>query len=273
MNEGRDRDLDPIADHWITNWEQQVIDELETEPDLQQEIQKEKDLVAQKLWLSFQNAATAIAQLYKDRQQGVSLWVPFQTSAGAVTTLYRDSVDAHRLSLELGSQWGYQRRTRDILAWAKKRRQHIRREDLISFLTGKQPPPSSHARPCVSPHRPNSHGWMDHRNASNHPRLPATEVCAAPQDAKEDLETFKEAIALSSLNGAMSNISVGYRPHGGAAPGSPTLGSSRRRNGLAELNAFICEEFSRNYDGSRKRSSSSSDIIVDSPTHKRSRLT
>ena len=39
----------------------------------------------------------------------------------------------------------------------------------------------------------------------------------------------------------------------------------------AELNAFITEEFNRHVE-SHKRSSSSSDVIMDSPTHKRSKL-
>uniref|UniRef100_T1J1R8 Uncharacterized protein n=1 Tax=Strigamia maritima TaxID=126957 RepID=T1J1R8_STRMM len=256
MSEEHKRDEDPLMGHWITNWEQECIAELESEPDLQQEIQTEKDLATQKLWLLFQNTATALAQMYKDRQQGVSLWVPFQLAAGTVTNMYKESLDTQRRSAELGIQCGYQHRTRDVLAWAKKRRRTIRREELMAFLAGKTTPPRSRAspRPRIVLERANT-------------RLPVSDA-ALVHNPEGDLNTFREAIALSSLSGAMSNISVGYRPH---TPGSPTLGA-RRRNGLAELNAFICDEFARHCDP-RKRSASSSDPLMDSPNHKRSRLT
>lgn len=259
MSEEHDREDDPFVDHWVTNWEQQCIQELENEPDLEEQIQSEKDLATQKLWLLFQNTATAIAQMYKDRQQGVSLWVPFQMAAGSVTSMYKESLDSQRRGVDLGAQCGYQRRTRDLLAWAKKRRRHIRREDLIAFLAGKSSPPRSRA--C-----PRQRLTVDRSVA----RLPPPEVPLS-HPPETDLQTFREALALSSLSGAMSNVSVGYRPH---PPSSPTLGShSRRRNtGLAELNAFICDEFARHCD-TRKRSAPAPDVIMDSPTHKRSRLT
>ncbi|MBH0219728.1 DUF4588 domain-containing protein, partial [Listeria monocytogenes] len=99
--------------------------------------EEEVDESPEKLWHMFQNSATAVAQLYKDRvchQQGLSLWVPFQNAATAVTNLYKESVDAHQRSYELGIQMGQQRRNKEVLAWVKKRRRNIRREDLISFL-------------------------------------------------------------------------------------------------------------------------------------------
>lgn len=256
MSEEHERE----EDFWIANWEQQCIQELENEPDVTEQIQSEKDLAAQKLWLMFQNTATAIAQLYKDRQQGVSLWVPFQVAAGSVTSMYKESLESQRKNVDLGAQCGYQRRTRDLLAWAKKRRRHIRREDLIAFLAGKNAPPRSRGSP-------RQRLVLDRSTA----RLPPPEVPLS-HPPESDLQTFREALALSSLSGAMSNISVqGYRPH---PPGSPTCGShSRRRNaGLAELNAFICDEFARHCD-TRKRTASSTDVIMDSPTHKRSRMT
>lgn len=61
MNEDRDRE----EEYWISSWEQQCVEHLEREPDYEGLLQREKDLVAQKLWLSFQNSAISIAQLYK----------------------------------------------------------------------------------------------------------------------------------------------------------------------------------------------------------------
>ena len=44
------------------------------------------------------------------------------------------------LATEYGKQIGYQKRNRDVLKWAKTRRKHLRREDLISFLCGRTSP-------------------------------------------------------------------------------------------------------------------------------------
>ncbi|KAK7870806.1 hypothetical protein R5R35_005469 [Gryllus longicercus] len=82
MNEDRDREDDPFRELWISNWEQQCVEQLESEPDYERQLQSERDLTNQKVWISFQNSATAVAQLYKDRLQGMSLWIPFQTAAG-----------------------------------------------------------------------------------------------------------------------------------------------------------------------------------------------
>lgn len=55
-------------------------------------------------------------------------------------------MESVRRSGEIGIQAGYQRRTREVLNWARRRR-HIRREELIAFLAGKTPPPrATHLR-------------------------------------------------------------------------------------------------------------------------------
>ncbi|KAM9456712.1 HUWE1-associated protein modifying stress responses 1 [Clarias gariepinus] len=243
-------------EHWFSNWERQCL----AEADQGEPSKEEADQNQEKLWHMFQNSATAVAQLYKDRvchQQGPSLWAPFQNAATAVTNLYKESVDAHQRSYELGVQTGQQRRNKEVLAWVKKRRRNIWREDLISFLCGKTPPPRvSRATPRIPPNRP----------ASSDP----------VSSVETDLQPFREAIALHGLSGAMASISVRS-----GAPGSPTHvgGSSnpgRRRNGLhdVDLNTFIAEEMALHLEngGSRKRTSAQcSDVITDSPTHKRNR--
>jgi hypothetical protein len=65
MNEDRDKDDDSIVDFWIANWEQQCVEHVESGPDYEGQLQSERDLAHQKVWFSFQNTATAIAQLYK----------------------------------------------------------------------------------------------------------------------------------------------------------------------------------------------------------------
>uniref|UniRef100_A0A803V7K8 HUWE1 associated protein modifying stress responses n=1 Tax=Ficedula albicollis TaxID=59894 RepID=A0A803V7K8_FICAL len=226
------------------------------------------------------------------QQPGLSLWVPFQNAATAVTNLYKESVDAHQRSFDLGIQIGYQRRNKDVLAWVKKRRRTIRREDLISFLCGKVPPPrNSRAPPRLTVVSPN--------------RATSTETSSS---VETDLQPFREAIALHAvvytclrpaamlqfpsgsereqsggvdtrpgLSGAMASISVRS-----STPGSPThvssgSNASRRRNGLhdVDLNTFISEEMALHLDngGTRKRTSAQcGDVITDSPTHKRNRM-
>ncbi|XP_048868980.1 telomere attrition and p53 response 1 protein-like [Brienomyrus brachyistius] len=247
-------------EHWFSNWERQCMAEAEQE----EPIEEEADQSHQKLWHLFQNSATAVAQLYKDpvcQQQGLSMWAPFQGAATAVTNLYKESMDAHERSYDLGIQIGYQRRNKDVLAWVKKRRRTIRREDLIGFLCGKAPPSrTSRTAPklnIVPPNRPAS-----------------TESSSS---VEADLQPFREAIALHGLSGAMASISVRS-----GTPGSPThvsssSGTSRRRNGLhdVDLNTFIAEEMALHLDngGTRKRTSAQcSDVIADSPTHKRNRM-
>lgn len=253
-------------EHWFSKWERQCLAEAEQDEPSEEETEQSQ----QKLWHLFQNSATAVAQLYKDRvcqQQGLSLWVPFQNAATAVTNLYKESVEAHQRSYDLGIQVGYQRRNKEVLAWLKKRRRNIRREDLISFLCGKAPPPRNPRAPpklaVMSPSRPSS--------------------AETVSSVETDLQPFREAIALHGLSGAMASISVRS-----GAPGSPTHlrdGSAppagRRRNGLhdVDLNTFISEEMALHLDAAaasaanRKRASAQcSDVITDSPTHKRNRM-
>lgn len=89
-------------------------------------------------------------------------------------------MDAHQRSFDVGIQIGYQRRNKDVLAWVKKRRRTIRREDLISFLCGKVPPPrNSRAPPRLTVVSPN--------------RATSTETSSS---VETDLQPFREAIAL-----------------------------------------------------------------------------
>ncbi|XP_014042285.1 UPF0472 protein C16orf72 homolog [Salmo salar] len=264
-------------EHWFSKWERQCLAEAEQEEPSEEESEQSQ----QKLWHLFQNSATAVAQLYKDRvcqQQGLSLWVPFQNAATAVTNLYKESLESQQQSYELGIQRSYQRRNKDVLAWVKKRRRNIRREDLISFLCGKAPPPRNPRRDAQMP----KHGHA--LSVMSPSRQPPTE---SGSSVEADLQPFREAIALHGLSGAMASISVRS-----GAPGSPThltrdspvtpqLGRNRR-NGLhdVDLNTFIAEEMALHLENAaataaanRKRASAQcSDVITDSPTHKRNRM-
>lgn len=89
-------------------------------------------------------------------------------------------MEARQRSYDLGIHLGYQRRNKDVIAWVKKRRRTIRREDLISFLCGKVPPPrTARAPPRVA------------MVSASRPSPPET-----GSSVETDLQPFREAIAL-----------------------------------------------------------------------------
>nr|CAB3226535.1 UPF0472 protein C16orf72-like [Phallusia mammillata] len=178
-----------LQDHspgkWFTNWEEQCLLEADSEPSSETKYATETTELEQKLWLSFQNTASAIAQLYKDRAQGRDeLWVSFQSAAEYATNMYRDGLDGSKSICERAIQCGYSRRNKEMLSWAKKKRRHIRREDLIGYLCGRSPPHRS-SRPSSS-HSKSQDGSRENR-----------------------LQTFHDAVSMNGLNGAMADISFG----------------------------------------------------------------
>lgn len=244
----------------LTKWEQQCIDEVEKTPDIEIELQNAKDITEQKLWLMFQNAATCITQLYKDRQNGVSLWVPFQTAASSVTSLYKDCIESHRPVYDLGYQNGYQKRNRDLVSWLQKKKHTIRREELIAFITGRTPPP---ARNCCPRPRLVLDGVRNSSHLAHAHRFPPPDPSGLLAPRADDFDMFREALAFSA----------NLKQHTSSSPTSMSrIHRARHCNSTStshnELSAFITEEFSRH---ARKRSPSN-DVIMDSPTHKRSRL-
>lgn len=42
-----------------------------------------------------------------------------------------------RQSMDSGTKYGQRKKTKEIIAWAKKKRKHIRREELLAFLLDK----------------------------------------------------------------------------------------------------------------------------------------
>ena len=56
-------DISP--DNWLNSFEEECIEELHSETNMEEALEKQRELSEQKLWLQFQNSATAIAQLYK----------------------------------------------------------------------------------------------------------------------------------------------------------------------------------------------------------------
>ena len=51
-----------------------------------------------------------------------------------------DGSESLRAGIELGYHAGYQKRSKDITNWVKKKRRTIRREDILLDLSGRSPP-------------------------------------------------------------------------------------------------------------------------------------
>lgn len=65
MEREEDNHGDLSPDNWLNSFEEECIEELHSETNMEEALEKQQELAEQKLWLQFQNSATAIAQLYK----------------------------------------------------------------------------------------------------------------------------------------------------------------------------------------------------------------
>ncbi|XP_046814695.1 UPF0472 protein C16orf72 homolog isoform X2 [Vespa crabro] len=216
MSDDRSED-DPIMDLWYSNWEQQCVEALEAEPEYENQLHNVKEIYSQQMWTSFQTTASAIAQLYKD------------------------SVDSMRRCSELGIETGKQKRSKEIMNWARKKRRMIRREDLLAYLAGKPPPPRPHSH--RSSPKPRMMVCGSSPSQSPTQSMVVSQTSTPGIDLDPELHTFREAIALSG-----SSV-------------------SRRTGRQAELSAFISNEFARHH-----KRPASHDVDMGSPTHKRSRF-
>lgn len=166
---------------WITltGYEQQCAESIEIQPDPDLCLNTELENSNSRLWGCFQESATAIAQLYRERDPS-NLWGQFQLAATTTTLLYKGGLESMKKGCEVAKQSGYQKRNREILNWAKKNRRLIRRDELLAYLSGKPLPPRQphHSHHRLSP-RP--------RNLSPPPGviLPAPDL---------DLHTFRDAL-------------------------------------------------------------------------------
>ncbi|ENN76931.1 telomere attrition and p53 response 1 protein isoform X2 [Dendroctonus ponderosae] len=218
---------------WLSGWEQQCCEAIQNQPAYEQSLAAENEYFQRRVWTSFQDSATAIAQLYRDKYvlEAGTLWLQFQTAAGTATNLYKDSCEGLKKITELSKQTGYQKRTSELLNWAKRKRRVIRREDLLAFLAGKPSPKQNHHHHHrLSPRPRNMSPPPSHKDSGN-------------PSADQNLHMFREAL---------TNSRRGCSTH------SET-----------DLCSFIAGEMARH---GTKRSSSPNDVPMGSPTlPKRSR--
>ncbi|XP_014099910.1 HUWE1-associated protein modifying stress responses isoform X2 [Bactrocera oleae] len=182
---------------------------------------RNRDSALSNVWGAFQDSATAVAHLYRERSSNTypdtgALWLPFQTAAGTVTTLYKEACDGVKRTSDSAVQCGYQRRTRELADWARsKKRRMIRREDLLAYLAGKpltntnrrSPKPehshnhsntgavfNTNASHHTSPHMYSSHHHhAQHQHQNHHHQATGG---GATNEPTTDLHTFKEALVL-----------------------------------------------------------------------------
>ncbi|GAB0092229.1 uncharacterized protein DMENIID0001_072190 [Sergentomyia squamirostris] len=207
---------------WIEN---SFMEAIENEPDFETELIAERDAVIRNVYRSFQESATAVAQLYKDRTSGHDsglLWMPFQTAAGTITTLYKDSTDGLRKVGDVAVQCGYQRRNKEIAAWAKKRRRYIRREDLLSYLAGKPLPPHHVSRASQLRSSPKPEAQMHHSLMQQSTTTPFVSP-QVPLGTESELHTFKEALARRSRGVELYAFVTGEAARHCKRPASPSL--------------------------------------------------
>lgn len=231
------------------------------------------------------------------------MWPSFQTAAANVTHMYKECLESQKKINELCVQTGIQRRNKDMINWLKKKKSRsIRREEVLAFICGKsfdrmngknnhlvsRSPrrmtdsfASSMSSASSSVFATNS-GHEHHRLASSL-RSPQslTFSClsladsAAPDMTSSgidvsaaDLQPFRDALALSASTPMTTGLNRGRNrpmfPTTTTTSSSPATSSTE----LAELNAFIAEEFTRNMD-SKKRPFSSNDVVMSSPTNKK----
>lgn len=269
-----------------------------------------------RLWLAFQHTASSISSLYRDHLASTSgpgsTWYSFQTAAGACTDMYKESQDVLRVAIEEARKEGRKQLVKDLVMWLKKRGRrgrHFRRDELLGFLSGKTPPPSSrssmtavgsgissptvslsssghhslhrktanailstHCAPVDSPvNHHHHHHHHSRRSLSASPSFFDANVwlptdCVTPpasnsgchgdvakNDAnafnnnnssnsgfflEPDLRTFRDALAVQGLSGAMSNIRVAgspHSPHGGGGGATPPLHFTSASGGTSPL--------------------------------------
>lgn len=229
--------------------------------------------------------------LFTDRMQGQSMWPSFQTAAANVTHMYKECLESQKKMNELCIQTGVQRRNKDVMNWLKKKKSRsIRREELLGFICGKNgSSKNSHSLVNRSPRRMTdpfssssnnstssvfgSNSGHEHRlTSSSHLRSPQnlTFSCLSLADASpnnlvsdvpaSDLQPFRDALSASMT---LTNPRVG-RNRFGVASATATASPAD----LVDLNAFITEEFNRNFD-SKKRSFPVDDVTMSSPTNKK----
>lgn len=283
--------MDDLDDLEVTEF----ITDTEEQDSLDEHIDSEQKIRNQQLWLSFQNAASCITKLYKDRSQP---WVPFQNAASNLTTLYKDCIESQKRFARLGYQAGRRKRIRDLNSMLKRRRAAISASSAIkqhsnetiannanlsfrqqhksnvdSILDVKQLNLCSDEPSQLSMHSQIQHD-LDHHNVQDLNQLSqvtqssnlASTITSQSQTTicnnEDDLLTFQQALTQPVAKNTRSSPQTNRRHIPGNNQGLLNSRSSlfeqakSEEDRLRELNQFLSDEYYRHV-GSKKRSCSS----------------
>lgn len=155
-------------------------------------------------------------------------------------------MDTHKRSLDIGFQSGIQKRNKDIVSWAKKKRKLIRRDDLLSYLAGRSPPRRSPEVKSTSTSTLGSNGLVFQAG------MDFDAVDAGLQCYRPPVDNFDVRPGLDTA------------PFFAAAGVAPFHNSRRRSYTETNLVDSDIRE-------GRKRSACPADIVMESPSHKRNR--
>ena len=158
-----------------------------------------------------------------------------------------DGVDSLKRCTDLGIQSGYQKRSKDVLSWAKKKKKIILREELLSYLAGRSPPRRQQEVRNTSTTTIGSNA-MVFQSGMDSDCVDASVQChVLPLDTFTARPELNTTALFAAAGGLGSYHSPRRRSHSDTSYGD------------AEVK-----------DG-RKRSACSTDIVMESPSHKRNR--
>lgn len=149
--------------------------------------------------------------------------------------------------MDLGFQSGYQKRSKDVLSWAKKKKRIILREELLSYLAGRSPPRRNHEARHTSSTTLGSNSMVLPSGMDSDILDTDAQYCGTPLDTFTVRPELNTAAYLSAGGGLNSYHSPRRRSHS-----DTNFGDTEVREG-------------------RKRSACSTDIVMESPSHKRNR--
>lgn len=133
---------------------------------------------------------------------------------------------------DISSQNGYNKRTKELLTWAKKKKSYIRREELLSFLSGRSYPANHHVGSFFHHHRlprnaraprsseeiqrflntssPNSRGTsrLMFNDAITESAVSNPFANSLDNQEANNLEAFREALAMSGNLGTFAVLSI-----------------------------------------------------------------
>lgn len=172
-----------------------------------------QDLHTQKLFIAFQNAAKSVTKMFRERSNGTANWNTFHAAAGSVTMLYKESLDALKDATQLGIIHGEQRKTKELICWARrKQRRHIRTEEVYDYLIGRPP-----YRFVSRPYANNSNSSLltseigstnSGTTASGLRRQESTTDIStnSNQPVVDDLQTFRQALVMHDIDNANRTV-------------------------------------------------------------------